>query len=135
MERAAPARDATRPTSGRTIRAAEEADMNRRVLARGGRAPIPITIIGGPAGAGKTTLLRRLIACKGGHRVAVVLDHPAALRVDTPLVETWEGNWLRLRNGSVCLGLDGEITTALASVQARPGLSDHVVVEASPDAS
>jgi G3E family GTPase len=109
--------------------------MSRRVLGCGGRAPIPITIVGGPAGGGKTTLLRQLLSRNDGRRVAVALDHPGSLRVDSSAIATSDGSALQLGNGSVCLGLDGEIATALARVQARQGLSDHVVIEAAPGAS
>lgn len=109
--------------------------MNRRVLAHAGRAPIPITIVGGPAGAGKTTLLRRLVGRNDGRRVAIVVDDPAALRIDAGYVARSDEHGLLLRNGCVCLGFDGEIATALSWVQSQPGLTDHVVIEASSDAS
>ena len=109
--------------------------MNRPVLAHGSRAPIPITIVGGPNGAGKTTLLRRLVGRNDGRHVAIVVDDPAALRIDSAYIARSDQNALVLRNGSVCLGLDGEIVTALAWVQSQPGLTDHVVIEASSNAS
>lgn len=109
--------------------------MNRTVLAHGSRAPIPITIVGGPNGAGKTTLLRRLVGRNDGRHIAIVVDDPAALRIDSAYVARSDQNALVLRNGSVCLGLDGEIATALAWVQSQPGLTDHVVIEASSNAS
>jgi G3E family GTPase len=113
----------------------EETIMNRPTLAHGTRAPIPITIVGGPVGAGKTTLLRRLLGCNDGRHIAVVVDHPSALRIDGAFIAKADGNSLLLRNGCVCLGLDGEIATALSWVQSQPGLTDHVVIEASSDAS
>jgi G3E family GTPase len=115
--------------------AVKEAVMNGCMLAPGGRAPIPVTMVGGPAGGGKTTLLRRLLGRNDGRRVAVVLDHPAALRIDGSSVSESDGTALLLNNGSVCLGLDGEIATAVAWLQAHPGVSDHVVIEAPPNVS
>lgn len=109
--------------------------MSRPMLAHASRAPIPITIVGGPVGAGKTTLLRRLLGRNDGRHIAVVVDHPSALRIDTAFIAKADENSLVLRNGCVCLGLDGEIATALSWVQSQPGLTDHVVIEASSDAS
>lgn len=109
--------------------------MNRPMLAHGSRAPIPITIVGGPVGAGKTTLLRRLLGRNDGRHIAVVVDHSSALRIDSAFIAKADENSLVLRNGCVCLGLDGEIATALSWVQSQPGLTDHVVIEASSNAS
>jgi G3E family GTPase len=111
--------------------------MNRFVLARGGHQRIPLTIVGGPEGAGKTTLLRQLLTCSDGRRIAVLLDHPSALRLDSTAISRVRGNSLELHNGSMCLALDGDIGTALLSLHATRGetLPDHVVVEAGSSAS
>jgi G3E family GTPase len=111
--------------------------MNRFVLARGGHQRIPLTIVGGPDGAGKTTLLRQLLTCSDGRRIAVLLDHPSALKVDSAAISRVRGNSLELHNGSMCLALDGDIGTALLSLHATRGetLPDHVVVEAGSSAS
>jgi G3E family GTPase len=111
--------------------------MNRFVRARGGHQRIPLTIVGGPEGAGKTTLLRQLLTCSDGRRIAVLLDHPSALKVESAAIARVRGNTLELHNGSTCLALDGDIGTALLSLHADRGetLPDHVVVEAGSSAS
>src|SRR5689334_22443280 len=90
--------------------------MNRNVLARGGQSRIPLTIVGGPEGAGKTTLLRHLLANNDGRRLAVLLDHPAALALSGSLIAKTFVNAVELHNGSACFGLDGDIGPALQTM-------------------
>ena len=104
--------------------------MNSFLLERDGSGKIPITIVSGPSGAGKTTLLRNLLQYNDGRRVAVLLDHPAALHFTDLPVDRFDGNSVLFNNGSTCVGLDGDIGTALASIHSRMPTPDHLVVEA-----
>jgi len=111
--------------------------MNRFVLARNGGSRIPLTIVGGPDGAGKTTLLRHLLANNDSRRIAVLLDHPSSLGLESSSISKTHANSVELRNGSACLGLDGDIGTALLTLHtAHDGaLPEQVVVEANSAAS
>ena len=111
--------------------------MNRFVLAPDVRRRVPITIVGGPEGAGKTTLLRHLLTHNDGRRVAVVLEDPAALELSKLSVTALDGNSLLLANGSICLGLDGDVGTALSQLHKdrTSRLPDHVVLEAPASAT
>ncbi|MFL5580310.1 MAG: CobW family GTP-binding protein [Gemmatimonadaceae bacterium] len=107
--------------------------MNRFVSPRSPARRVPLTVVGGPSGAGKTTLLRQLLTRNDGRRIAALLEHPDALALSDSEVASADGDALVLRNGSVCLGLDGDILTGLPLVhRGDPSrLPDHVVVEVS----
>jgi G3E family GTPase len=104
--------------------------MNPRMPERSNRARIPITVVGGPVGAGKTTLLRHLLEHNDKRHIAVVLDHPSALALDRSTISASTADAIHLHNGSVCVGLDGDIETALLQLQTRSVAPEHVLIEA-----
>lgn len=107
--------------------------MVRPSLPHTRRAPLPLTIVAGAAGAGKTTLLQRLLLTDGARRIALVLA--ARPSIDSALVDTPVASGLRLRNGNLCLGIDGDVEAGLRRLGETPWEADHVFVEASAGAS
>ena len=108
--------------------------MNSFVLRHRQLSRIPITFVGGPAGVGKTTLLRRLLHGNGGSRLAVAFEHVSTITsFENSQATDAKGNCLILRNGNLCLGLDGDVETSLATLHDNPERPDHVVMESSPN--
>ncbi len=95
------------------------------------RDPIQLTVIGGFLGAGKTTLLNRLLRDAGDRRLAVLVNDFGAINIDAELVQSREGEMVRLTNGCICCGVAGDFVGELALLRDRPDPPAHVVVEAS----
>ena len=95
------------------------------------REPIQLTVIGGFLGAGKTTLLNRLLRDAGDRRLAVLVNDFGAINIDAELVQSREGEMVRLTNGCICCGVAGDFIGELALLRDRPDPPAHVVVEAS----
>jgi G3E family GTPase len=93
--------------------------------------PIGLTVIGGFLGAGKTTLLNRLLRDAGDRRLAVLVNDFGAINVDAELVESRDGEVVRLQNGCICCSVAGDFIGALALLRDGPDPPGHIVVEAS----
>ncbi len=96
-----------------------------------GAEPIGLTVVGGFLGAGKTTLLNRLLREAGGRRLAVLVNDFGAINIDAELVESRDGEVVRLQNGCICCSVGGDFIAALALLRDAPDPPEHVVVEAS----
>jgi G3E family GTPase len=92
---------------------------------------IDLTVIGGFLGAGKTTLLNALLRDAGDRRLAVLVNDFGAINIDAELVESREGELVRLENGCICCSVGGDFIGALAFLRDGPSPPEHVVVEAS----
>ncbi len=95
------------------------------------REPIALTVIGGFLGAGKTTLLNALLRESGDRRLAVLVNDFGAINIDAELVESRDGEMVRLENGCICCSVGGDFIGALALLRDGPSPPAHVVVEAS----
>lgn len=101
-------------------------------------APIPITIITGFLGSGKTTLILNLLpqlrAANPGYKLALLKNEFGDLAVDSQLAASSAISGVQeLLNGCICCNLVGQLSVALAELQAtvRP---DRIVVETSGSA-
>jgi G3E family GTPase len=92
---------------------------------------IGLTVLGGFLGAGKTTLLNRLLRDAGERRLAVLVNDFGAINVDAELIESRDGDMLRLTNGCICCGLGGDFIAALAYLRDYAERPEQVIVEAS----
>ncbi|MGH2898820.1 MAG: CobW family GTP-binding protein, partial [Solirubrobacteraceae bacterium] len=103
----------------------------RTTMATTRREPIALTVIGGFLGAGKTTLLNRLLREAGDRRLAVLVNDFGAINIDAELVQSRDGQMVRLENGCICCGVSGDFIGELALLRDGPEPPEHVVVEAS----
>lgn len=94
-------------------------------------ARIPLTVIGGYLGAGKTTLLNHVLRHADGRRYAMLVNDFGALNIDASLIESRDGNVVRLDNGCVCCNLVSGLAKALHDIQEMRPLPEHVIIEAS----
>jgi G3E family GTPase len=88
-------------------------------------------VIGGFLGAGKTTLLNQLLREGGERRLAVLVNDFGAINIDAELVESRDGEMVRLENGCICCSVGSDFIGALALLRDGPNPPEHVVVEAS----
>jgi G3E family GTPase len=95
------------------------------------RNPIDLTVIGGFLGSGKTTLLNQLLREGGDRRLAVLVNDFGAINIDAELVESRDGEMVRLENGCICCSVGGDFIGALALLRDGDNPPEHVVVEAS----
>jgi len=92
---------------------------------------IPVTVIGGYLGAGKTTLLNHVLRHASGERIAVLVNDFGAINIDADLIESVEGETIRLTNGCVCCSLTDGFAAALTSLRDSDRPPHRVIVETS----
>lgn len=92
---------------------------------------VPVTVIGGYLGAGKTTLLNHLLRRAGGQRIAVLVNDFGDVNIDAELIESRDGDVLRLQNGCICCTLAEGFTAAMYRLGEMTDSIDRVAVEAS----
>jgi G3E family GTPase len=105
--------------------------MVRPTLTQPRGSAIPLTVVAGASGAGKASLARRFLLGEHGRPVAVVLGEPGGMPVDSERVDAWLDYGLRLRNGNLCVGIDGDVERGLQTL-ATGGAGVHHVVVAAP---
>jgi G3E family GTPase len=76
-------------------------------------------------------MLNRLLREGGDRRLAVLVNDFGAINIDAELVQSREGDVVRLQNGCICCTVGGDFIGALALLRDRPDPPGHVVVEAS----
>lgn len=109
--------------------------MNRRIQARAGSASIPLVVLGGPTSANRAALLQRVLTRNDGRHVAVVHEASSGLVIDPALLERVDGGARLLRTGSICYGVEGDASDALAELRGAPLPVECVVLEAADGAS
>jgi G3E family GTPase len=95
------------------------------------RGPIPVTVIGGYLGAGKTTLVNQVLREPHAERLAVIVNDFGAVNIDADLIESVDGETVRLTNGCVCCSLASGLVEVLDGLRATRPSIDRVVIEAS----
>jgi G3E family GTPase len=101
-------------------------------MERGARAPVPVTVVGGPLGAGKTTLLNHLLQhAPAGQRLGVIVNDFGSIDVDAALIVGVSGDMVQLGNGCICCTKQGDLLEALARVLGVPEPPDHLIIETS----
>jgi G3E family GTPase len=95
------------------------------------RHATPYTVIGGFLGAGKTTLLNNLLPAVSDRRLAVLVNDFGEINIDVELIDTHDGETIKLANGCICCSLAHGFANALAALDNSPAPFDHVIVEAS----
>ncbi|MEL7156360.1 MAG: GTP-binding protein, partial [Actinomycetota bacterium] len=97
-------------------------------MTTGGR--IPVTVIGGYLGSGKTTLVNHLLR-GADERIAVLVNDFGSVNIDADLIESQDGETLRLANGCICCSLAEGFAAALDTVLELDPRPDRLVLEAS----
>ena len=92
---------------------------------------LPFTVIGGYLGAGKTTLLNQILTQAAGRRMAVLVNDFGSVNIDASLIRDHDGDTIALTNGCLCCSLVNGFAAAIASILARAGDFEHVIIEAS----
>jgi G3E family GTPase len=94
-------------------------------------ARISMTVIGGFLGAGKTTLVNHILRNTRDQRISVLVNDFGAINIDAELIESREGDTIRLANGCICCGLGDDLSRALINVLAQETRPEHLLIEAS----
>ena len=92
---------------------------------------IPVAIIAGYLGAGKTTFLNQLLRENQGQRVAVLVNDFGSLNIDAELIESQDGETIRLSNGCACCSIGGDVLAAMRRVVKSDDPPDRILLEAS----
>ncbi len=92
---------------------------------------IPVTVIGGYLGAGKTTLVNHLLRAREGRRIAVLVNDFGELSIDDDLIESTDGNLMRLAGGCVCCSFGNDLVAALMGLPDMLPRPEHILVETS----
>jgi len=93
--------------------------------------PLPVTVVGGYLGAGKTTLVNHLLRERAGKRIAVLVNDFGELSIDDDLIESQDGNVLRLAGGCVCCSFGNDLVAALMDMPVMDPRPDHILIETS----
>src|SRR4029079_15740280 len=93
-------------------------------------ARVPFTILTGWLGAGKTTALNRMLGAPHGKRIAVLVNEPGRISIDTQLIVGQGGDVLELAGGCACCKVDikNDLWQGIAEIAERTK-PDHVVLE------
>ncbi len=92
---------------------------------------IPVTVIGGYLGAGKTTLVNHLLRAREGRRIAVLVNDFGELSIDDDLIESTDGNLMRLAGGCICCSFGNDLVAALMGLPDMLPRPEHILVETS----
>lgn len=93
-------------------------------------APIRVTVVGGYLGAGKTSLVNSVLR-RADERVAVLVNDFGDVAIDTALIESNDGEVMRLANGCICCSLVDGFAAALDTVSVSEPRPDRLLIEAS----
>ena len=93
--------------------------------------PIPVTVLGGYLGAGKTTLLNRMLRSAAAERLAVLVNDFGDIAIDAELIESRDGDTIRLANGCICCSLANGFAEAMATIGGLGDRPHRLVIEAS----
>ncbi len=96
----------------------------------GPRHRIAVTVIGGYLGSGKTTLVNHLLRT-ADERLAVLVNDFGSVNIDADLIESADGDTLRLANGCICCSLADGFAAALDTIAELDPRPDRLVIEAS----
>ena len=94
---------------------------------------IPVTVIGGYLGAGNTTLVNHLLREREGRRIAVLVNDFGELSIDHDLIESKDGNVMRLAGGCVCIccSFGSDLVAALMVMPDMLPRPEHILIETS----
>lgn len=92
---------------------------------------IAVTVIGGYLGAGKTTLVNHLLREREGRRIAVLVNDFGELSIDDDLIESTDGNVMRLAGGCVCCSFGSDLVAALMVMPDMLPRPEHILIETS----
>ena len=96
-----------------------------------GAGTLPVTVIGGYLGAGKTTLVNHLLRERDGKRIAVLVNDFGELSIDDDLIESTDGNVMRLAGGCVCCSFGNDLVAVLVDIVLTEPRPDHILIETS----
>jgi G3E family GTPase len=92
---------------------------------------LPVTVIGGYLGAGKTTLVNHLLRERGNKRIAVLVNDFGDISIDDDLIESADGNVMRLAGGCICCSFGSDMVAALIAMAVMEPRPDHILIETS----
>ncbi|MGY6563430.1 MAG: CobW family GTP-binding protein [Halomonadaceae bacterium] len=93
--------------------------------------PIGVKLICGFLGSGKTTRINALIADGEFKDALFLVNDFGNLNIDASLIESREGEVVRLSNGCACCGLAGDLSAQLRRIRRWPKPPSQLVMEAS----
>lgn len=95
------------------------------------RPPIDVHLLCGFLGSGKTTRINTLIANGELEDALFLVNDFGSLNIDASLIESREGEVVRLSNGCACCGLAGNLSLQLRRIRHWPKPPVRLVMEAS----